>query len=579
MIIGLSVNHKEGLSCISNAYVNAVIKAGGIPVLIPLNTNEYQLDYILSRIDGLVMSGGGDIDASFFNQDLHPTVTDADPVRDIYDIQLVRLAQKKQMPVLGICRGMQVMNIALGGNLIQDIPSLAPSGIIHSQQEPREIGTHVVTIDEDSRLYSIIRKKSILVNSFHHQAVGTIAEGFEATAFAPDGIIEAFESSEGYSMIGVQWHPENMAAADNPDMIPLFQQLVSEADLYSRAKEIHRKIITLDSHTDTPMYFRYGIDIGKDNGTIRLNPKDLGAKDEDYPVDYKPKVDIPKMNAGMLDAAVMVAYIPQGPLSERGRKKAVDYTFSTLNTLLSQIENCTQAEQARTSDDLRRIKKEGKKAILLGLENGYGIGLDINNLERLAELGVVYITLSHNGDNDICDSHKGKTKHNGLSEYGNQVVKEMNRLGIAIDISHTSEKTSFDVLAASEYPVIASHSSVKAIANHSRNLSDELIKAIAAKGGIIQIGLYKYFIAKDGRANVSKAIDHIDYIVRLVGIEHVGIGSDFDGGGGFSGLQDATEVIQITLELLRRGYSEDDIAKIWGGNFMRVMDIVQSDKK
>ncbi|MDL2222866.1 membrane dipeptidase [Bacteroidales bacterium OttesenSCG-928-M11] len=575
MLVGLSVNHKEGLSCISNAYVNAVIKAGGIPILIPLNTSKYQLDQILSRLDGLILSGGGDINASFFGEELHPSVTDFDTERDIYDIHLVQLAKEKQIPILGICRGMQVMNVALGGNLIQDIPSIVPSNIIHSQQEPREIGTHTVSIKEDSQLFSIISKKELLVNSFHHQAIGNIAPGFIATAFAPDRIIEAFESEEGYFMMGVQWHPENMAVAENPDMKAIFQHFVSEADLYSRAKEIHQRIITLDSHTDTPMYFRYGIDIGKDNGIIKVNPKDLGDS-EDCIVDYQIKVDVPKMKKGMLDATIMVAYIPQGSLSDKEQKKATDYTFSTLNTLRSQISNCKQVEQAYTGDDLKRIKKENKKAILLGLENGYGIGKDLDNLKRLADIGVVYITLSHNGDNNICDSHKGNRTHNGLSEYGKQVVREMNRLGIIIDISHTSEKTSFDVLETSKYPIIASHSSAKTIANHSRNLSDDLIKAIADKGGVIQIGLYKYFIEKDGRANVSKAIDHIDHIVRLVGIDHVGIGSDFDGGGGFSGLQDVTEVIQITLELLRRGYTETEITKIWGGNFIRVMNIVQS---
>jgi len=212
---------------------------------------------------------------------------------------------------------------------------------------------------------------------------------------------------------------------------------------------------------------------------------------------------------------------------------------------------------------------------LLGVENGYGIGKDLANLQKLADRGVIYITLSHNGQNDICDSHEGKPEHNGLSEFGKQVIKEMNRLGIIVDISHTSEKTSFDALEISKYPVIASHSSVKALCNHSRNISDDLMKAIATKGGVIQVCLYGDFIKEDGKATVKEVVDHIDYIVKKVGIDYVGIGSDYDGGGELIGLTNAGDMPQITLELLRRGYSEKDIAKIWGGNFMRVMKTVK----
>jgi microsomal dipeptidase-like Zn-dependent dipeptidase len=319
------------------------------------------------------------------------------------------------------------------------------------------------------------------------------------------------------------------------------------------------------------MYFKYGIDIGKENPVLKLNPKDVGEKSEN-PISYELKVDIPKMQRGMLDAVVMVAYLPQGSRSAEASKKAATKTFSILNTLLKQIDkNKNTVEQAKTVADLQRLKKEGKKAILLGVENGYGIGKDLANLQKLADMGVVYITLCHNKHNDICDSHKGKPEHNGLSEFGKQVVKEMNRLGIIVDISHTSEKTSFDVLELSKYPVIASHSSAKALCDNTRNISDDLMKAIAKKGGVIQVCLYKGFIKKTGRATVKDAVDHIDYIVKKVGIDYVGIGSDFDGGGELTGLKNAGEMPQITMELLRRGYSEEDIAKIWGGNFMRVM--------
>ena len=212
----------------------------------------------------------------------------------------------------------------------------------------------------------------------------------------------------------------------------------------------------------------------------------------------------------------------------------------------------------------------------MGIENGYAIGKDLKNLQLFKEMGVSYITLTHNGDNDIADSSIGKNEHNGLSDFGKEVVREMNRLGIIIDISHTSEKTSFDVLKISKHPIIASHSSAKALCNHPRNISDKLMKAIAEKGGVIQICLYGPFLKKGENASVKDAVDHIDYVVKTVGINHVGIGSDFDGGGGIKGLRKVNEYPQLTIELLRRGYSEEEIAKIWGENLMRVMNIVQN---
>ncbi|GHT61007.1 hypothetical protein FACS189451_02160 [Bacteroidia bacterium] len=590
MLIGISSNYIEGKSCIADAYVNAVIKAGGAPVVIPLTTDKAVLEAIISQIDGLIVTGGGDMYSPLFGEALHPTVTDYNTDRDQYDLTLVHLATERQMPVLGICRGQQVINVAFGGTLIQDIPSQVPdSKIIHNQAEARDIGTHSIRVNPESKLFRILGerykakgKRSVsdpctfrlapfAVNSFHHQAVKTVAPGFEAVAFSEDGVIEAIESTEEKVILGVQWHPENMAVADNKAMVDTFRYLTGEAALYRKAKEMHQRIISLDSHTDTPMFFRYGIDIGKDNPILKVNPKDLGAESE-VRVNYELKVDVPKMQRGMLDAAVMVAYLPQGARTAEASKRAANKTFSILNTLLKQIDkNKNTIGQAKTATDLQRLKKEGKKAILLGVENGYGIGKDLANLQQLANLGVVYITLCHNRHNDICDSHKGKPEHNGLSEYGKQVVKEMNRLGILVDISHTSEKTSFDVLALSKYPVIASHSSVKALCNNTRNISDELMKAIAKKGGVIQICLYKGFIKTSGKATVKDAVNHIDYVVKKVGINHVGIGSDFDGGGELTGLKNAGEMPQITLELLRRGYSEEDIAKIWGGNFMRVL--------
>jgi microsomal dipeptidase-like Zn-dependent dipeptidase len=351
----------------------------------------------------------------------------------------------------------------------------------------------------------------------------------------------------------------------------------NEAALVQKAKEIHKSLISLDSHTDSPMYFPYGIHIGKTNPVIKVNPNTVGTTDEAGDVEYQLKVDVPKMKKGQLDAAVMVAYLHQGSRTKAASQKTVNKTFSILNTLLQQIkESSDQVGQAKTSGDIRRLKKEGKRAILLGVENGYGIGKDINNVLKLAGMGVVYITLSHNGDNDICDAAvRSKQEHNGLSEFGKQVVREMNRCGIIVDISHTSEKTSLDVLEISQYPVIASHSSVKALCDHPRNISDRLMQAIADKGGVIQVCLYDGFLKKKGKASIKDAVDHIDYIVEKAGIDHVGIGSDLDGGSELTDLNDASEMYKITIELLRRGYPEEDIAKIWGGNFMRVLDAVK----
>jgi microsomal dipeptidase-like Zn-dependent dipeptidase len=354
---------------------------------------------------------------------------------------------------------------------------------------------------------------------------------------------------------------------------------MSNAELYRISKEIHTEIYSIDSHCDTPLYFGYGIDIGKNNPTLILNPKHLGAETEDEWVSYNLKVDIPKMQAGFLDATFMVAYLKQGVRDAQTSQETVEKTETIIREIIRQVgENRETAGIALSTNDLKRLKAEGKKAIFIGIENAYGIGKDIRNIRKFAELGGRYITLSHNGDNDICDSAMDSlSEHNGLSAFGKEVIREMNRVGVMIDISHTSEKTSFDVVELSEHPVIASHSSVKALCNHPRNISDKLMQAIAGKGGVIQICLYSDFLRSDGDATVKDVVDHIDYVVKTVGINHVGIGSDFDGGGGIQGVNAADELPQITMELLRREYSKRDIAEIWGGNLMRVMDIVMNN--
>ena len=572
MLIGLSVNHKDETSCVNNAYVNAVIKAGGSPVLIPLTSDQKVLDEILSSIDGLLLTGGGDIYAPLFGEELHPAVTSYDLERDHYDIYLVRSAIRRQIPVLGICRGHQVLNVALGGTICQDIPSLIPdSKINHDQTEAKSIGTHSVAVRSDSRLHQIVAQNQLHVNSIHHQSVGVLAPGLEAVAFSEDGVIEAIESNEEKSVLGVQWHPEHMVEGSEA-MQGLFQDLTQDASLFAKAKSIHQRIFTIDSHTDTPMYFSYGIDIGIENPTILLNLPKMGVTNEGKQAKYNIKVDIPKMRDGLLDAVFMVAYIQQGKRNEAGLKKAVSQTESLLRQIKKQIEkNSDKVALACSEEDLAKNKAAGKKSIFLGIENGYGIGKDLSNLEKFKNEGVSYITLSHNGDNDICDSAIGKNEHKGLSEFGKEVIREMNRLGLMIDLSHTSEKTSFDVLKLSSKPVIFSHSSAKALCDHPRNVSDKLMKALAENRGVIQICLYPGFIKKGGNASLKDAVDHIDHIVKTIGIDYVGIGSDFDGGGGLKGLQAVNEYPQLTMELLRRGYSEEDIAKIWGGNLLRVL--------
>jgi microsomal dipeptidase-like Zn-dependent dipeptidase/gamma-glutamyl-gamma-aminobutyrate hydrolase PuuD len=580
MLIGISVNYTEGKSTLSEAYYNSVIKAGGTPVLVPLTTNKNILEDVVEQIDGLLLTGGGDVYSPIFGEELHPTVIDYNRDRDEYDIELTHLAADRQMPILGICRGHQVINIAFGGTLIQDIPSQVPySKTVHNQSEARLIPTHTVKIKKNSKLFSIVnRQSSISVNSFHHQAIKNIAPDFEAVAFAPDGVVEAIESIEGKAIIGIQWHPENMAVADNEVMTNIFTNLTYEAEFYSRAKELHRKIYSIDSHTDTPIFFKYKTDIGKKN-TVKVMPEDAGKKGKDS-ILYSVKVDIPRMKEGMLDAVFMVAYLHQGARTATALKDATRKAVEIIEKIKKQVEkNSKTTALAYSADDLRKNKKEGKKTIFIGIENGYALGKDIKNVERFAKMGVRYITLSHNGDNDICDSNRGNAEHNGLSEFGKQVVREMNRTGIIVDISHTSEKTSFDVLKISTKPVIASHSSAKALCDHPRNISDKLMKAIAEKDGVIQICLYDGFLVKGRKATVEDACNHIDHVVKTAGVDHVGIGSDFDGGGGITGCNAANEMPQITLELMRRGYSDCDIAKIWGGNLMRVMKANNADNE
>lgn len=557
--IGISANRKEGLSCIAETYIQAVLKAGGAPMLIPVITDIEALTTLVEGLDGLIMSGGGDINPLYLQEEPIPALQDVDSYRDEYDLILIRLASNRQIPIMGICRGHQMINVAFGGNVYQDIHtqhSISP--IKHSQTLPREQASHSITLSHiPSKLSEIWKdEKPILVNSFHHQAIQEPAPEFQSTAIAPDGINEAMEHTEK-EIFSVQWHPEAMAANDDEQMLKLFKYHIEAARLFREAKQIHRRHITLDSHTDTPMIFPGQFNIGNKEGG---------------------KVNLPFMEEGMIDASIMVAYIPQGPRDATGLQNATDFALNRLQEINRQAElNASRMGIAYTAQDIYALKAANKKSILLGLENGYAIGKDITNIQRFKDLGVSYITLCHNGDNDICDSAKGNNEWNGLSPFGKEVVQRMNELGILVDISHAAEKTFYDALEVSRTPIIASHSSARALCNHPRNLTDDQLKALAAQGGVAQICLYKGFINEESeKASLSDAIRHINHIVDLVGIDHVGIGSDFDGDGELIGCRASNELINITVRLIKEGYSEEDIAKIWGKNFLRVLTMAQN---
>ena len=283
------------------------------------------------------------------------------------------------------------------------------------------------------------------------------------------------------------------------------------------------------------------------------------------------------MEMGHIDAAFLVAYQAQGERDDQSLQEASDFAFRRFRQIREQVALQEQRVGVATNTaDLIRLKKEGKKAFFIAVENGYAMGKDLRNLERFKEEGVTYITLCHNGSNDLCDSAVGEPEWNGLSPLGKEAVKEMNRLGIMVDVSHASEATFYDVMKESSVPVIASHSSVRALCDHPRNLTDDQIRAIAAKGGVVQICLYNEFINPEpAKASIDDALEHIRYVADLVGVDYVGIGSDFDGGGELLGCRSSNELIQITVKLLGLGYTEPEIEKIWGGNLLRVMNAVQ----
>ncbi len=322
-------------------------------------------------------------------------------------------------------------------------------------------------------------------------------------------------------------------------------------------------IITIDTHDD----------INVKNFTDSLN----------YTMDTDTQVNLPKMIQGGLDVAWFIVYTGQGELNEEGYKSAEENAmskFDAINRLVS-VYAADQIELALTSDDVYRIHKKGKKVAMIGVENAYPIGLDTSNVRKYWEKGARYISLAHNGHSQFSDSNTGERDgvylHDGLSELGKEMVYLLNYYGIMIDISHPSKEAIRQTIELSQAPVIASHSSARALRDHSRNLDDEQLGWVKENGGVVQtVALGNYLTdRKDPGPNLEDFVDHIDYMVDKMGIDHVGISSDFDGGGGIVGWQDASETQNVTSALRNRGYSDTEIAKLWGGNLLRVLDQTQ----
>jgi membrane dipeptidase len=402
----------------------------------------------------------------------------------------------------------------------------------------------------------------------------------------------------------------------------------NEAALVKTARAIHERVIALDTHDD----------IETRNFSWSLN----------YTQDLDTQVNLPKMKRGGLDAVFFVVYVGQGELTPAGFDAAYAAAVEKFEAIhrLTRVLAPEQIELALTADDVRRINAAGKKVALIGIENGYSIGADVSRVKEFYDRGGRYLSLAHNGHSQLADSHNGEATntwlHNGLSPLGQQVVAEANRVGIMLDLSHPSKQSNLQVLELTKAPVIASHSAVRTLCNHSRNMDDQQLEALGKNGGVIQIvALSDYIrqappasaertealrrlseefglpsVGRGGRsggsgsgasgrgrgraalnqlssdkraeyqrrlaeidakfpapprATVKDFVDHIDYVVKKIGIDHVGISSDFDGGGGVEGWNDASESLNVTMELVRRGYSEQQIAQIWSGNLLRVM--------
>ena len=572
-VIGISGNFRDGDCTLAQAYYMSVVEAGGTPVVIPSYDNEKALVSLMDTLDGIIFSGGADIDPDYLGQEPLDCIS-VNPRRDEQELMLVRLAADRQIPMLGICRGIQILTAALGGKLYQDIKTQHNRPCLeHSQTIARGLPSHEVKLEKGSTLYSLFGKETLAVNSFHHQAVSEVPDGFRITAVAPDGIIEGMESTTFRPIMGVQWHPECFLMENDHAMMPIFNWLTGQAALFRHAKELHGSTIVLDSHCDSPMFFDKGAHFYQKDPGITVEYDYVGETSPDGAptFSYNPLVDLHKMTFGRLDASFMVAYLKQHERDAESLKAATAKADRLLTLIDERIGECNgYAAIATTPGDLWRNKSMGIKSIVKGIENGYAVGLDIDNVDRFRSRGVAYMTLCHNGDNDICDSHKGNQEHNGLSEFGREVVSRMNKTGMMVDLSHASEKSFWDALEFSTKPIICSHSSSRALCDHTRNLTDDQMRALALSGGVAQVCLYSGFLKKGGDATVDDAVRHIMHMTDVMGIEHVGIGSDFDGGGGLPGLEDASWFVSLTERLIAEGFSDYDLSLIWGLNFLKV---------
>lgn len=382
----------------------------------------------------------------------------------------------------------------------------------------------------------------------------------------------------------------------------------TEEQLVARALAIHDRVLTVDTHADTPLRM---IEPGFDM-SVKHDPNETGSK-----------VDYPRMKEGGLDAIFFAAFVAQDIRDDEGHTKAKALCLQMIDSVIASTErNSEMVGLALNPADAYELEKAGKRAIYIGIENGYPIGGDVSNVELYFDKGVRYITLVHSSNNDLADSATDPdgTEHDGISPLGAEVVKEMNRLGIMVDISHGNDSVFYDAIAISKAPIIASHSNARSVTDHRRNMTDEMLKLMAENGGVVQLTMLSSYLrdipanpkrdsavavlrenmkpasemTQEERAEARKAfneideqypnpsatvkhvVDHIDHIVKVAGIDHVGIGCDFDGGGGIEGIFDASEVMNITIELVKRGYTEEEIEKIWGGNIIRVFKEVQA---
>ncbi len=561
-MIGLTGNCADIDVTIRNYYHKQIVAAGGVPVIIPPVADKDVIINTLERLDAIILTGGADYNPLWAGEEPSAKLHHINAQRDLPELLITRLAYNRNIPMLGICRGIQTLALALDGKVIQDISETIPNTIKHSQDADTCEPTHSVSVAEGSMLHAVYGKDKLYVSSVHHQAVGDCGPKFIVTAKANDGVVEAIESSEYRKIMGVQWHPECMG----DDGQPLFKWLVDAAAEHNKAKAIHNRILTLDSHCDTPMFFPQGVKFDHRDSRIL--------------------VDLHKMTEGHQDAVTMVAYLPQPKVGEDFREKVefpVEGPKEYAELIFSKIEDIVAANKeylsiARTPVDLYVNKLAGRKSIMLGIENGLALESDINNVKHFANRGIVYITLCHNGDNDICDSARGSNTHNGVSAWGEKVIKEMNAQGVMVDLSHAAEKSFYDALDISATPIVCSHSNCKSLCDHPRNLTDDQLRKLAQKGGVAQITLYHGFVCKDGEATILDAMKHLEHAISIMGIDHVGLGTDFDGDGGIRGLANSSELMNFTIELMRRRYSIEDMEKIWGGNWLRVMKQVQDSK-